>query len=311
MKTEQLYAALDLISKGITQPTKIARALGISYRNYRLWLVASNAGDPKYLIEGDDGEVVQWAKAVSLATKLALYELRGMVLQEAIYGYDEVQTFQGQRVWALDPAACAIDDLDLREMLYGRRDGLLVIDGKLQPLVLKKKAPFAQQIRLLEAAFPDLRPSQTINQNVAVNGQVGIAYAKPVDYSKPLAIPPLPPVPELPAPTDAEFSEVDEDLDDLLGPEPEPVAIRVLIEPQIMVSEVEPAEDIQPTNETPRPITDRTIRDTPSEREKIAPATEPTNVADVPLRNPRSPLEADLFAKLAEARARPPRKPQS
>lgn len=114
--------------------------------------------------------------AATLSTKLALFELRGMLLQESIFGYDEIQTKDGQVVWAIDATAAAMDP-DEREALGFRRDALLEIDGKLQPVVLKKKAPFAQQLRLLEAAFPDLRPSQTINQNINGALQVGVGLA--------------------------------------------------------------------------------------------------------------------------------------
>jgi hypothetical protein len=221
--TEKLNEALELISKGITRPTKISKAMGIAYRTYCSWMVMSNRGDERFLVEYND-DVMQWAKAIGLATKLALFELRGMLLQEGIFGYDEVQTKDGQIVWALDPVACALSEDD-REMLGYRKDGLLEVDGKLVPVTIKRKAPFAQQIRLLEAAFPDLRPSQTINQNINGALQVGIAAAPKTDYSKgPPQVPPPPQMPELPAPVDAEFNEVDDDLAEMLGPEATPDA---------------------------------------------------------------------------------------
>src|SRR5690349_12471868 len=102
IETEKLYAALDLISKGVTRPTKIAKSIGVTYRTYRNYMVRSNRGDELFLIDFD-GEVMQWAKAITLATKLALFELRGMILQESIFGYDEVQTRDGQVVWQLCP----------------------------------------------------------------------------------------------------------------------------------------------------------------------------------------------------------------
>src|SRR5258708_792485 len=117
---EKLGEALELISKGITRPTKIAKAMGITYRSYCQWMV--------------------------------------------------------------------------------------------------RNAPFAQQIRLLEGAFPDLRRSQTINQNINGAVEVGVGFAPKVDYSAgPPAVPPPPPRPALPAPVDAEFSEVDAELEYILG----------------------------------------------------------------------------------------------
>lgn len=283
--TEKLYEALELISKGITRPTKLSKAMGIAYRTYCSWAVMSNRGDERFLVTFNDEEM-QWARAITLATKIALWELRGMLLQESIYGYDEVQTKDGQVVWQLDPAACAIEDLDLREMLYGRRDGLLVIDGKLQPVVVKKKAPFAQQRALLEAAFPDLRPSSTVNQTVTLNGQVGIGFAAKTDYTRgPPAIPPppLPPpasVPELfPAPVDAEFNEVEpDDLEDLLGPAPaQPLPLNVILNVQAQPELMAQAE--------PTPVAATTF--------------------DAPPRRPaRTPLEQSLYDELEKAKAR-------
>jgi hypothetical protein len=276
---EKLNEALELISKGITRPTKIAKAMGISYRSYCSWMVRSNAGDEKFLVTYNSEEQ-QWARAITLATKLALFELRGMVLQESIWGYDEIQTRDGNVVWQFDPEACAIEDLDLREMLYGRRDGLKVIDGKLQPVTIKRKAPWAQQVALLRAAFPDLRESTT--QNVNLNGamQVGVGFAKPVDYSQgPPAVPPPPLRPELPAPVDAEFSEIDEAAGDYL-PAPEgmvvaPININVQAEP-----EPEPDGYVKDALPSPPPIVER------------------------PPAGPMTPLQKDLWDRVVAARAK-------
>jgi hypothetical protein len=289
---EKLYSALELISKGVTRPTKIAKAMGMTYRTYCMWMVRSNAGDEQFLVEYNS-ERMQWARAISLATKIALFELRGMVLQEAIYGYPEVQTFQGNVVWAPDPAASALSVED-RLLLGYREDGLLEVDGKLVPLTITRKAPWAQQIRLLEAAFPDLRPTQTVNQNVNLNGQVGVAFARPVDYSKgPPPIPPGPPMPELPAPVDAEFNEVAEpdDLEDLLGPVPVPAApvnvnIGITVEPPVS----------REYSDTP------TARETPPKQEGVL--KPPVAYDEAPRRAARSPLEQSLFDELDKARAR-------
>src|SRR5258707_979551 len=104
---EKLNEALELITRGITRPTRIAKALGISYRSYCSWMSLSNAGSPQFLVTYN-GEQIQWAKAIFLATRLALLELRGLLLQESIFGYSEEQTKDGQVVWAIDPVAAAL-----------------------------------------------------------------------------------------------------------------------------------------------------------------------------------------------------------
>jgi hypothetical protein len=233
--TEKLQEALNLIALGVTRPTKIAKAMGVGYSIYTKWMVRSNRGDPEFIVTFVDEEM-QWARAITLATKLALFELRGMVLEQSIFGYDEIMTEKGQVVWALCPEACAISDPEIREMLGYRADGLLEVDGKLVPLTVRRKAPLAQQLRLLESAFPDLRPSQTVNQNVAISGAVGVGFAKPVDYKgAPPQVPPPPVRPrELAAPAglgsapidDADFAEIDDFGDEIL---PEPPLARIAV----------------------------------------------------------------------------------
>jgi hypothetical protein len=279
VKTAQLYEAIDLIARGVTRPTAIAKVLGVTYRAYRGWLVRSNAGDEKFLIEVN-GETQQFAKAVAQAMKLAHFELRGMAIQEAIGGYLEEQTKDGQVVWALDPVACAIPEED-REWMGYRKDGLLEIDGALVPHTVRKKAPWAQQIRLLEAVFPDLRPTQTINQNVALKGSVGIGYARPTDYSQGAPpIPPAPPIPQLEVLDNV--TEVDDDLEDFLGPEPQPAPINI----NIIVPEPKPEP--------------RIIRSAPTARE--TPAKQTTGILGP--KGAMTPLQRDLWDRVQRLNAK-------
>jgi hypothetical protein len=286
-----LQAALDLIAKGIVQPTKIAKALNVPYRTYRSGLVRSNRGDENFLIEVD-GEVMQWAKAINLHTRLAMFELRGLVTQYSIFGDDEISYKDGQVVWALDPVAAAMSE-DEREALGFRRDALLEINGALQPVKMHKRAPIALQLRLLEATFKDMRPSTVQEVNLNGNVAVGIGYAPPIDYSKPPVIPPLPVPPDVPQieATDAEFSEVDPELEAILGPAPVPVSITIALpalEPGVINMPSATMSDDQDINEdqaqasagswqpepvgatdapTEQPVVDRVICDTPTAAE--------------------------------------------
>jgi hypothetical protein len=293
IEKEKMYASLSLISKGVTRPTAIAKAIGTSYRNYRNWLVRSNRGDPLFLIDFD-GEEIQWAKAITLSTRLALFELRGMVTQKSIFGTNEPAMKDGQYVWALDPAAVPLDR-ETRELLGYHPDALLLdAEGRAQPVMIHTDAPIALQLRLLEAAFPDLRPSQTVNNNVAVSGAVGVAFARPVDYSKPPTVPPPPPMPALEAPiTDADFSEVD-DLDDLLWPTPV-AAAPININIGVTLPDAGPEINV--------PV-DRTIRDTPTAAETPPPQTGILKIDEPPRRPARSALEQSLYDALADAKAR-------
>jgi hypothetical protein len=286
---EKLQEALDLIAKGIVQPTKIAAGIGVPYRTYRSWMVRSNRGDEKFLIE-IDGEVMQWAKAITLHTRLAMFELRGLVTQYSIFGDEEISYKDGQVVWALDPVAAALPEED-REWMGYRKDALLEIDGALQPVKMKKRAPIALQLRLLEATFKDMRPSSV--QEVNLNGQVavGIGFAKPVDYSRPLTIPP-PPV----EPLQVEILP-DAVLEDMLAL-PEQVPSENLVEIEVPSTEPSYAAAADAVAEpVPAPVA-------------VAPsAPSPVAIDETPKRQPRTALEADLYAKLEAARAKPKGQP--
>jgi hypothetical protein len=295
LSPEVLQLSLELIAKGITRPTKIAAACGVAYRTYCTWMVRSNGGDPNFLVVYNDQEM-QWARAITLATRLAGLELRGMLLQESIFGYDEILTKDGQVVWAIDPAAAAMSEDD-REAFGFRRDALLETDGKLQPVTLKRKAPFAQQIRLLEAMFSDLRPTQTINSNVNVRGVVGVGIAKPIDYSATMVIPPAPAIPIAPPineVTEADFVDVPDDpeLDDMLnGPPDEP------IESEVLANQPLPT----PAGLGLPPVNVEINVTLPEPTQEPAPVA----VDALPRREPKTALERDLLARLEAARAKP------
>jgi hypothetical protein len=290
LSSERLQSSLELIAQGVTRPTKIAAAIGVAYRTYCSWMVRSNGGDPNFIVTYNDQDM-QWARAITLATRLAGVELRGMLLQEGIYGYDEIQTKDGQIVWALDPAACALPEED-REWLGYRKDGLLERDGKLVPVTIRRKAPFAQQIRMLEAMFPDLRPTSTVNSNVNIKGMVGVGIAKPVDYSATPVIPPPPPIPIAPPVSEeADFAELDPELDDLLNGPPE----------ENLIDNVPVPANLGPQ---PPPVAVE-INITLPEPEPDTPVPAPLAPMEAPRRAPRNPLEADLFARVEAARSKP------
>ena len=224
---ENKRAVLELIERGITRPPLQAKAIGVAYPTLCSWKVRSNRDDPAFLIEYM-GETMQFAKAVALATRLAMLELRGMVEHYSIFGREEIVYKDGQVVWALDPEAAAIDDPDIRELLGFRRDALLEIDGKLQPVTAHRDAPVGVQMRVLETAFKDWRPGVTQEINVSGQMSVGIGFQPKPNYNGPP--PPLLAEPAIPQiedqsdneVTDAEFEE---------APEAPPIAAAVVIAP--------------------------------------------------------------------------------
>jgi hypothetical protein len=275
---ENLQAALDMIAKGIIRPTQIAKGIGIAYRTYCSWMVRSTRGDEAFLVEYA-GETMQWAKAIALSKRLAMLELRGMLEQYSIFGTEEVTTKDGQLVWALDPEAAAIDDPDIRELLGFRRDALLEIDGKLQPVKVKKLAPVGLQLRILEAAFKDMRPG--IVQEVNVNGQmsVGIGFHPKATYQGPP--PPLLAEPAIPQIEDQSDSDCTEGDFEEAPPQPAPVVFA----PQINIAQPEPVviREEPPVEYTPQ---SSMAFNAPSQRQ------------------PGSPLERDLMERVETARRR-------
>jgi hypothetical protein len=126
------------------------------------------------------------------------------------------------------------------------------------------------------------------------------------DYSKgPPPIPPPPTRPELPAPIDAEFSEID----DLLGPEPVPVAP---ININIGLTVGDTPESFEPENLAVRPLppppVERVIRDAPGARETQPPQDgllrQPIAYDATPTRPATTPLMQSLYDELEKARAR-------
>ncbi len=285
---EKMYEALDLISAGVVQPTKIAKTLGMAYRTYRSWLVRSNNLDPLFELE-IDGEVMQFAKAVALHTRLAALELRGQIIQESIHGYSTQTFMNGAPVWATCPIAAAMTEAE-RVALGFRADALKTgPKGELVPVMQWHPAPAAVRLRVLEAFYPkEFRPAST--QEITVNGQVaiGVARATRTDFSRdPPAIPPEPPIPQLEVLGNVVPPDInDPELAEMLGPEPQPVPVAInidvtLTDPPEYEPEPEPMTMVSPPL-PPLPPREPVIRDTPTAAETPPPQTRVLAANNVP-----------------------------
>ena len=297
LSPEILAEIISLAQRGIVQPSKQARAVGITPDTLNNWLFKSNSGDPDFLMEFS-GETMQFAKAYTLAKRFAMMELRGQVETECIFGTTELSYKDGQVVWAYDPKAAALPE-DLRELCGYRKDALLEINGELQPVIVRKQAPFGKQIRILEAAFKDMRPSSVSEVQVSGQVAVGVAYTPKQSFSgPPPAIPPAPVPPQLEILGDVdqpfEDAETDADAEGLTEPTVPPISIT--LSPQIVIE-----DDFVPgpAPEPPAPP-EQVIRE-----ENPAEYTPQPSLAfsAPPQRQPRNALERDLFEKL-RARAK-------
>jgi hypothetical protein len=273
VEQEKLHEALAIIETGLIQPTKIAAALGMPYRTYADWMLRSNRGDERFLIEVN-GATVQWAAAIVQARRLAMLELRGMLETYSIFGEEVINYEKGQVVWAIDPVAAAMSVED-RTALGFREDALLEINGALQPVKRLERAPIQLQLRLLEATFRDMRPQSVQEVNVNGNVAIGIGYAGRADFSKgPPAIPAEPDMPQLEVLGDVERID-DPELEAMLGLDPVPVSINIeVVVPEPDETPVEEPEPDAPSSETARPE-ERMIRDTPTAAETPPPQTGP------------------------------------
>jgi hypothetical protein len=171
-----------------------------------------------------------------------------------------------------------------REAFGFRRDGLLEDEnGCVIQNTVHHEPPIALQLRVAEMAFPkEYRPG--VNSSVDVNhsGVVGIQHAKPANYSAgPPRVPPPPVAPQVLA---APEPEPEIDIDDLLGPELDPVETEVLTD--ALIPEQWREGDSPPI-------------------EVVEPARPVASVDAMPTRPARTPLEQDLYDKLAAARAKP------
>jgi hypothetical protein len=190
---------------------------------------------------------------------------------------------------------------DLRELCGYRKDALLEINGELQPVIIRRHSPFGKQIRILEAAFKDMRPSSVSEVTVQGGISVGVAYTPKQNFSgPPPAIPAPPAMPELEILGDAdqpfEDAETDEDAEGLT--EPSVPSVSITLSPQITIADDEFVPSPPPE---PAPAPEQVIREeNPAE---YAPQTSLAFSAP-PQRAPRNALERDLFEKLAAARAK-------
>lgn len=239
---ENAQLALDLIARGTVRPTKIAAALGITYRCFANWLLRSTRGDETMLVE-QDGVTMQFAKAVAQQKRFFYLELRSAVEEYSLFGRDFEVRMNGQVVWAIDPEAAAIVDPDVREICGFRRDALVEIDGRLQPVTEHHHAPIALQLRVLEVAYPkEWRPGTVSEVNLNGSVSMGIGFLpKPTYAGPPPAAIAEPAIPQIEDQSGDAFADVEVTEGET-----------VLVENGQVVNE---EEVVEPTAPAPEPVT--------------------------------------------------------
>jgi hypothetical protein len=290
--TETLTAICETIADGILSYAAAARANNVSVSSFWSWIKTSQKGDESFIITYLEEEI-QFAKAVSVARRLALHEMRGRMEQKSIFGYDEPIFYMGQPTWKPDPRCVGLDE-ETRELLGLPKDGLLRDEqGNCVQNAVHHEPPVALQLRVAEMAFPrEYRPGLTSEVNITGGAVVGVQFAKALDYSKPPEIPPPPPLPQLEVLDDepASFTDLDEDAPEADEP-PQAVA------PEIKVMVQMPSAPVEP---------ERVIKEVPPL--EWTPPTLPAPLAPPRSGRPLSPLEMDLRRRMVlppEERSKP------
>lgn len=216
---EKLLEICDAFASGLSYNNS-AKYCGVAPRTLFQWLKMSNAGDPSFIINYCD-EQMQFARAMALARKMIHMEIRARLERRSMLGHDEPVFFQGVPTFKPDLRVVGWTE-DEREAFGFRRDGLLENEkGKVVQNTIHHEPPIAAQLRVLEMSFSEeYTPSSNVN---VVNKDTGVLRANPV--TEKMAVPPKPIRPELSAPVELEVlpDEPKENIEDLLGPLPEPV----------------------------------------------------------------------------------------
>jgi hypothetical protein len=280
LKSEaKLLEICDMFASGLSYRSS-AMACGVAPRTLFQWLKQSNAGDEDFIIIYCD-EQMQFSQAMALARKMLHMEVRANLERRSMLGHDEPIFFGGMPTFKPDFRTVGWTE-DEREAYGFPRDGLLRDEqGRVIQNTIHREPPIEAVLRVLEMSFGE-EYTPTTNTNV-INKDTGVSRADPI--SDKMAVPPKPVRPQLEVLSDVPADEID----DLLGPEPEPL------------DDAEP--DLDTDDDEPEAIAEPERLTVPS-GPMIRTATPPQYQAGPnPLIAPRagrplSDLERDLLSKL-------------
>lgn len=312
MNNATMVAIVGNLADGLSYKQASISA-GVNVRTFWRAIKASQEGDPALMVSYLD-EDMTFAEAAGTARRIHSMSVRSQFESYCLSGFEEPVVFNGQMQWQVDRRTVGWSEDD-REAFGFERDGLLRNErSETIPLTITRKPSDAAVLRFLEMAHPDeYRP--TTNSNITTT-TVKAPTRPVVRYNEegPPIPPPRPPIPELqvlPNPSDPE-------LDDLLGPEPEPEPEQ----PEPFADETEPAlvpeerervtsEAPPPSEYTPPPQTD-ILAPPRSDGPPATPPAPPSNINPELLallnRTPKSDLERDLISKAVTRAAGAPTK---
>jgi hypothetical protein len=147
--------------------TVAARAIKVSTMTIYRWLRLSREGAPEFQQIEWCGEVGSFHQFYEYALRAQINEIEQTAKKNAL-GFDEVVTHDGAIQYKIDPKLVGMSDEMLAD--FGYPDRYLRIDGKVQPLTVKRKPSDALVIKMLSAHKPELYGERS---RVDVNMRVG------------------------------------------------------------------------------------------------------------------------------------------
>jgi hypothetical protein len=288
-----LLALVDAYSSGLSYAAS-AKACGISKSTMWSYVKQSREGSESTIINWM-GSPIQFERALVQGRKLIYLELRSRFEADLLRGYIEVPIyFQGMPTWQPDPQTVGWSSAD--RIAFGfEADGLLRdSEGRTIQNVERRPMPVAATLAGLSMAFDEF-VAKTKTESTITNLTKGPSRPSEMRDDGPPLVPSRPPIP--PPMLEVLPDLVDDDIEDLLGPKPEPniadddedmtgddgysdeaeqvAAIAREAFPDADVKIISDGFDPEPIPEAlvPDPV-ERVIRDTPPES---APTSRPLN----------------------------------
>jgi hypothetical protein len=167
---ELLLALLSTYCSGVTNSLETVAAMnGVSFRSVYTWLRDPEITVPEFMGEPN----ITFGKAMNLARNVSKVLTVGRSLEDRVLNGLKVQVWHhGQPSYVDDEKAILVEDLDMREMLFGYRDGKKRDADGNRIIATRVEAPPAQLVEVYARAnMPSIyghKTETTIKGNVSL-----------------------------------------------------------------------------------------------------------------------------------------------
>ena len=278
-----LLAILDTYTSGVSNSLETISAMnGVSFRSVYSWLRDPEIILPEYMGEQN----VTFGRALNLARNVAKAITISRSLEDRVLNGLKVQVWHhGQPSYVDDEKAILIEDLDLREMIFGYRDGKKRNAQGERIIATRIEAPPAQLVEVYARANMREVYGQRSEVTTTLRGSLGVTVAAVAGPRRPV------PPEALAYATAADLEgtvtetvlieetyEVDTGLAELLGEAPDgeaaapmPASGRGSGEIEVEAQVVEPVVEPAPREERGAQVVETMITSAPTERETSPP----------------------------------------